>query len=121
MKLLGRQETITPDVTIKMFEKSDAFGTMAAERDRSISSNCHVLIALLEWRDYPRYGSQIHKAAKFVCESWWNCNGRYKDKWVRFYTYPRTAAVSLLTTLLAFESPLSDYVIGKHDSHGQRA
>ncbi|RMZ72785.1 gibberellin cluster-kaurensynthase [Pyrenophora seminiperda CCB06] len=86
LKLLGKQEDITPDIMISLFEKNDAFGTMAAERDRSISSNCHVLLALLAWSDYPQYGPQIHKAAKFVCESWWNCSGRYKDKWVKSFS-----------------------------------
>jgi hypothetical protein len=82
LKLMKRENHTTPDIMIKLFEKNDAFGTMPTERDRSISSNCHVLLALLAWNDYAKYGAQIRKAARFMCEYWWNCNGRFKDKWV---------------------------------------
>lgn len=98
---------------IKLFEKSDGFGTMAAERDRSISSNCHVLLALLAWSDYPRYGSQIRKAANFMCEYWWNCNGRFKDKWVSRSRCRLLVCVVVLTRLAALEPSLPDDVDGQ--------
>ena len=67
---------------IKIFEMDDAFTTFGGERDRSLSSNCHVLQALLEWNDDGfRYAPQIRKTATFVCEFWWNHDGRFKDKW----------------------------------------
>jgi hypothetical protein len=67
---------------IKIFEKEDGFATFGGERDRSVSSHCHVLSVLLECGDKPRYASQIRKAAIFVCEAWWNHDKRFKDKWV---------------------------------------
>ncbi|SMR42083.1 unnamed protein product [Zymoseptoria tritici ST99CH_3D1] len=100
MKLLGREGGTTPDEMIRRFEKKDAFGTMPAERDRSISSNCHVLLALLAWNDYPQYGLQIHKTASFICDYWWSSNGRMKDKWHLCHLYPTMLLVKAFTLLL---------------------
>ncbi|KAH8128114.1 ent-copalyl diphosphate/ent-kaurene synthase [Trichoderma asperellum] len=65
LKNLGKDIDISPEVMIKIFEKEDAFATFGGERDRSLSSNCHVLLALLSWNDGLRHESQIRKAATF--------------------------------------------------------
>lgn len=85
---------------IKVFEKDDGFATFGGERDRSVSSNCHVLMALLEWGDRPRYSSQIRKAATFVCNHWWSHDKRFKDKWHLSHLYPTMLMVEAFSTLL---------------------
>lgn len=102
---------------IKTFEKDDAFTTFGSERDRSVSSNCHVLLALVEWDD-PRYAPQMLKAAVFICESWWNHVGVFKDKWA---SHDLQKAYSLFADLLvALESFLPYHAHGR-SLHGFNA
>jgi hypothetical protein len=83
LSMLGQTQHVSPDPMIKMFEGNDHFRTFSSERDPSFTSNCHVLLALLNQDDISRYWSQILKAVKFLCECWWNSDGRIRDKWVR--------------------------------------
>ncbi|EME80706.1 uncharacterized protein MYCFIDRAFT_189135 [Pseudocercospora fijiensis CIRAD86] len=89
LRLLGREDGISPDHLIRTFEKEDGFSTFGGERDRSVSTNCHVLLALLSWNNPSQYALQIRKAASFVCEYWWSFLGQCKDKWhlSRFYAW----------------------------------
>ncbi|KAI8951624.1 diterpene cyclase-like protein [Xylaria longipes] len=100
LKRLGQSSGLSPDVMIKIFEKEDGFATFGGERDRSVSSHCHVLSVLLEWGDKPRYASQIRKAAIFVCEAWWNHDKRFKDKWHLSHLYPTMLMIEAFTALL---------------------
>ncbi|OAQ61667.1 ent-kaurene synthase [Pochonia chlamydosporia 170] len=100
LKRLGQSFGLSPDVMIKIFEKDDGFATFGGERDRSVSSHCHVLSVLLEWGDRPRYASQIRKAAIFVCETWWKHDKRFKDKWHLSHLYPTMLMIEAFTDLL---------------------
>jgi hypothetical protein len=71
---------------VAFFEKEDGFCTFPGERDRSWSSNCHVLLALLQHDFKTRYASQIHKAVIFITKFWWSSDGFPKDKWVSLAT-----------------------------------
>lgn len=83
---------------VKLFEKEDAFCTFAGERDRSWSSNCHVLLALLQDDFRQSYASQIRKTVDFIIEFWWKSDGLPRDKWVsheslqqKLHTYENAA------------------------------
>ncbi|KAL3426503.1 hypothetical protein PVAG01_00012 [Phlyctema vagabunda] len=93
---------------IKIFEKEDAFATFGGERDRSLSSNCHVLLALLEWNDEHKYASQILKTATFVCQFWWNHDGIFKDKWHLSHLYPTMLMVEAFIALLRYHESKPD-------------
>lgn len=67
---------------INVFEGKNHFTTFGAERDPSLTSNLHVLLCLLHQPTVSQYNSQIVKATRFVCETWWSSDYRVKDKWV---------------------------------------
>lgn len=67
---------------IKIFEASDHFRTFAAERDPSLSTNCHVLLTLLHQSNPAQYKMQIIKTVKFIIKAWWASDNVVKDKWV---------------------------------------
>lgn len=87
LDLMGRH--LSPDRMIKVFEGSNHFTTFGAERDPSLTSNCHILLALLHQPDVSKYYPQITKTANFLCDFWWTTDGRIKDKWVSssYYCY----------------------------------
>lgn len=80
LDLLGRH--LSPDRMIKVFEGRNHFTTFGSERDPSLTSNCHILLALLQQPDVAKYYPQIIKTANFVCEYWWSSDRRIRDKWV---------------------------------------
>ena len=73
---------VSPDPMIKEFEAESHFRTYALERDPSLSANVNCLAALLCQPYVAQYSSQILKAVKFLCDCWWNSDGRIRDKWV---------------------------------------
>ena len=80
LELLGRH--VSPDRMIKVYEAGNHFTTFGAERDPSLTSQCHVLLALLHQPEMSRYYPQILKTAKFICDFWWTADHNVKDKWV---------------------------------------
>ncbi|EUC27264.1 hypothetical protein COCCADRAFT_10099 [Bipolaris zeicola 26-R-13] len=97
---LGQLEGLTPAAMVKMFEKEDAFCTFAGERDRSWSSNCHVLLALLQDDFRQSYASQIRKTVDFIIEFWWKSDGLPRDKWHLSHFYPAMLMVQALVAFL---------------------
>lgn len=100
LRLLGKEDGISPDVLIKLYEREDGFSTFGGERDRSLSTNCNILCTLLAWNQPLRYAEAIRKAAGFISEYWWNFIGPCKDKWVYYRLFqlrsrlPLTPAVA---------------------------
>ncbi|KAF5845880.1 hypothetical protein GGP41_008361 [Bipolaris sorokiniana] len=97
---LGQLEGLTPAAMVKLFEKEDAFCTFAGERDRSWSSNCHVLLALLQDDFRQSYASQIRKTVDFIIEFWWKSDGLPRDKWHLSHFYPAMLMVQALVAFL---------------------
>lgn len=83
LSLLGQEDRVNPDPMFRMFEAKDHFLTFLGERDPSFTSNCHVLLALLQRSDRLQHIIQVRKAADFIVNTWWECDGKVKDKWVR--------------------------------------
>ncbi|EUC26852.1 hypothetical protein COCCADRAFT_113213 [Bipolaris zeicola 26-R-13] len=100
LSLLGRLDGLTADAMVKLFEEKDAFCTFPGERDRSWSSNCHVLLALLQNDFRARYVSQIRKTAGFITEFWWRSDRFPKDKWHLSHLYPVMLMVQAFVALL---------------------
>ncbi|KAF5024596.1 hypothetical protein F66182_3359 [Fusarium sp. NRRL 66182] len=94
------QKPMNPEPMIKAFEKSDHFATFGSERDPSFTSNCHVLLALLQQRDVDRYALPILKAVEFLCNFWWNSDYQVKDKWHLSHLYPTMLLIHAFTELL---------------------
>jgi hypothetical protein len=67
---------------IEHFETKTHFQTYASERDASFSANCNVLLALLHQHDASRHAAQILKAARCLCNYWWDTHDTPRDKWV---------------------------------------
>ncbi|TLD24149.1 hypothetical protein PspLS_06364 [Pyricularia sp. CBS 133598] len=99
LELMGRH--ISPDQMIKVFERGNHFTTFGAERDPSLTSNCHVLLCLLRQPNVSQYYPQIIKTAAFICEYWWASQGRIRDKWHLSHLYPTMLMVDAFTELLA--------------------
>ncbi|KAI6271753.1 hypothetical protein MCOR28_008313 [Pyricularia oryzae] len=98
LNLMGRH--ISPDQMIKTFEGRNHFTTFGSERDPSLTSNCHVLLALLRQPNVSQYYPQIIKTANFICEYWWTSQGRIRDKWHLSYMYPTMLMVEAFGELL---------------------
>ncbi|KAI6349624.1 hypothetical protein MCOR25_010650 [Pyricularia grisea] len=99
LNLMGRQAS--PEQMIKVFEGRDHFTTFGSERDPSLTSNCHVLLALLQCADLVRYDPQIIKTTKFICDYWFLQEGRIRDKWHLSHLYPTMLLVKAFTELLS--------------------
>lgn len=99
-------DDISPAPMIKIFEADEHFQTFSGERDPSFTSNCHVLLALLQRSDRAKYHPQIKKAITFLCKTWWTYDGLIKDKWVSIGEIIERTNPGLTDT--APESPLSD-------------
>ncbi|KAK2051275.1 hypothetical protein LY76DRAFT_651418 [Colletotrichum caudatum] len=66
--LIGRH--VAANKIIKVFKGRNHFTTFGSERDPSLTSNCHVLLALLKQPEISRYYPQILKTATFICDYW---------------------------------------------------
>lgn len=67
----------------KHFEAKDHFRTNSFERNPSFSVNCNILTSLLSAEQcLGDNATQIEKALRFLCDTWWNSDLRIKDKWV---------------------------------------
>lgn len=71
---------------IEVFEGRNHFTTFGFERDPSLTSNCHILLALLRQPAPSEYQPQILKTANFICEYWRASDNRIRDKWVGIET-----------------------------------
>ncbi|KPM42336.1 Ent-kaur-16-ene synthase [Neonectria ditissima] len=98
LQLLGQHTS--PEAMLKVFERKDHFTTFGSERDPSLSSHCHVLIALLNQPDVSLYHPQILKATNFICNFWWNGDHLVKDKWHLSQLYPTMLVAEAFTDLL---------------------
>jgi hypothetical protein len=67
---------------IDAFEGTENYFTYVKERDPSISTNAHVLQALILYSSGADYSDSIEKCARFLCKAWWNSHGLVRDKWV---------------------------------------
>ncbi|GLB23060.1 hypothetical protein AtubIFM61612_003644 [Aspergillus tubingensis] len=85
LRLLGLPAC--PDSLISKFESHDHFLTFGIERNPSVSTNAHVLMALLHMENNSRYIFQIEKCVRFLCHAWWESDGFLQDKWVRNWLY----------------------------------
>ncbi|KAF2129174.1 Ent-kaur-16-ene synthase [Dothidotthia symphoricarpi CBS 119687] len=88
LSLLDMDEGVSPAPMVAIFEAENHFRTFGAERDPSFTSNCHVLLALLQRADRDQFLPQIKKVVSFLCQSWWDCDGLIKDKWHLSHLYP---------------------------------
>ena len=66
MKTLGI--SISPDRMIQEYEQLECFKTYASERNPSFSTNWNVMITLLQATGPIKYGQQIQKIARYLCE-----------------------------------------------------
>ncbi|KAK2035800.1 hypothetical protein LZ31DRAFT_636876 [Colletotrichum somersetense] len=98
LHMMGRH--VSPDRMIKVYEGRDHFTTFGSERDPSLTTNCHVLLALLQQPDTSPYHSQIIKTASFICNYWWASEGYVRDKWHLSHLYPTMLLVEAFTELL---------------------
>jgi aphidicolan-16beta-ol synthase/syn-copalyl-diphosphate synthase len=73
---------------VEVFEGKAHFKTYSLERDPSFSANCNALLALLHRPNVLRFGGQIVKIVKFLCDYWWKSNGSITDKWVSMRIIP---------------------------------
>ncbi|KAK7460601.1 hypothetical protein VKT23_009321 [Stygiomarasmius scandens] len=69
------------DRLLEAFELPAHFQCFQYERNPSLSANCNVLIALLQYPNSSKYTSQIVKAATFITEEYWTTEGIVRDKW----------------------------------------
>lgn len=83
IKLLSMTGSSTsPKAMVDYFKANDHFRTYRSERNASFSANCNVLGCLLSADDPNMYTSQIEKATRFLCTSFWGADDRIIDKWV---------------------------------------
>lgn len=74
---------VGPEKMIDEFESESHFKTYRLERDPSFSANANALLALLHQPEAFHFTTQILKAARFLCDYWWNSDNEISDKWVR--------------------------------------
>ncbi|KAI0882025.1 Copalyl diphosphate synthase [Annulohypoxylon maeteangense] len=92
---------VAPDQMIVAFEAENHFRTYPSERDPSFSANCNALMALIHQPDARPFAGQILKIVRFLCDTWWNTDGRIKDKWNTNHLYPSVLVVEAFAGLLA--------------------
>ncbi|GBF67142.1 copalyl diphosphate synthase [Trichophyton mentagrophytes] len=90
-----------PEPMIKSFEAATHFRTYQCERNPSFSANCNALLTILHQPDVSLYTPQILKVVNFLCDSWWNTDGKIADKWSLSPLYPSVLLVKSLVKLLA--------------------
>ena len=78
LRILGASFSAQP--MIAAFEGETHFRTHQGERNRSFTTNCHVLKALVAAVDRNTHISQIVKVTRYLCNSGWT--GKFEDKWV---------------------------------------
>ncbi|KAF5696443.1 ent-kaur-16-ene synthase [Fusarium mundagurra] len=93
-------ESVSPDIMIKVFEGKDHFTTFGSERDPSLTSNLHVLLCLLKQPNVSQYHPQILKTTLFICQWWWDSDHHVKDKWNLSHLYPTMLLVEAFTEVL---------------------
>ena len=98
LNLLGQKTSMKK--LLDAFEAENHFKTYSSERNASFSTNCNVLTALLHMVDVSSYLSQIEKATRFLCSSWWNSSDGIRDKWHLSSGYPTMLFVQALIRLL---------------------
>ena len=110
LRLLGLPAC--PDSLISKFESHDHFLTFGIERNPSVSTNAHVLMALLHMENNSRYIFQIEKCVRFLCHAWWESDGFLQDKWVRNWLYHQMlgSIEQMLTQFIEHISLLPRYV-----------
>ncbi|KAF9894881.1 hypothetical protein FE257_004502 [Aspergillus nanangensis] len=86
LNLLGLPAS--PDALIDRFEACDYFLTFGLERNPSVSTNAHVLIALLHTQNPNRYIPQIEKCVQHLCRVWGASDCFVEDKWNISPYYP---------------------------------
>ncbi|KAF3480656.1 ent-kaurene synthase [Arthroderma uncinatum] len=99
LSILGHHTS--PAGLLKEFECETHFRTYRGERNASFSANCNVLLALLSQPDPSVYTSQIEKATKFLCNTWWESDTFIEDKWSISTYYPYMLLTEALSKLLA--------------------
>ncbi|KAK8104680.1 Ent-kaur-16-ene synthase [Apiospora kogelbergensis] len=99
LNMLGRPAS--PQSMIQAFETETHFCTYPGERDPSPTANCNALLALLDQPDVSLYSAEIQKLAHFLCDVWWNTDGRIADKWNTCYLYPSVLIVEAFVALLS--------------------
>jgi hypothetical protein len=84
---LGAHYSVQP--MIDTFEGDKNYFTYRGERDPSISSNAHVLQALVLSPESRKHTSSIEKCIKYLCETWSDTHGLVEDKWVSLFSNAR--------------------------------
>ncbi|KAI5860764.1 Copalyl diphosphate synthase [Durotheca rogersii] len=92
--------SISPQKMIDIFATNDHFRTYPSERDPSFSANCNVLSALVHLPDVTLHSKQVLKAVAFLCNYWWACDGRVKDKWNSSHLYSSHLLVQALVDFI---------------------
>ena len=87
LHFLGKPRSVKS--MIDAFETVDHFLTYAKERDASISTNAHVLQALVQCTSEANSSTSIEKCVRYLYNAWRDSEGLFKDKWVSS-TEPKT-------------------------------
>ncbi|KAI4203864.1 MAG: hypothetical protein LQ350_001486 [Teloschistes chrysophthalmus] len=90
---------VTPDQMLSHFKISEGHvQTFFGERNASFSTNCHVLMALLNAPEPQRYSDQIERIAEYLCDCW--SSGPVKDKWNTSFHYPKMLLAQAMMQLM---------------------
>ncbi|KAJ5614595.1 hypothetical protein N7528_008249 [Penicillium herquei] len=76
---VGIRRSVKP--MIDCFEGSLNYFTYKGERDPSISTNAHVLQALVLYSTSGEYTLSVEKCIRYICKTWWNSRSFIQDKW----------------------------------------
>lgn len=68
---------------MKEYEGDEYFKTYPNERHSSFSTNCNVLMALLNSPRPIEFKTQIEKIVRYLCKSWEEKGKGLRDKWVQ--------------------------------------
>lgn len=77
---VGVRRSVKP--MIDCFEGPNHYFTYKGERDPSVSTNAHVLQALVLYSTAGEYSSSVDKCIRYLCKTWWNSRSFVQDKWV---------------------------------------
>ena len=80
LELLGIR--ISVKELVKEYEGDEYFKTYALEINSSFSTNCNVLMALLNTPRPMEFETQIKKIVRYLCKSWDKRENGLQDKWV---------------------------------------
>lgn len=68
---------------VKEYEGDEYFKTYPGERNSSFSTNCNVLMVLLNAPRPMEFKTQIEKIVRYLCKSWEERGNGLRDKWVQ--------------------------------------